>query len=122
MRINTSNRFCYIYGLRDPGNETIMYVGKTINPFVRLHQHIFDLYSTNAKSIWIQTLLDEHVFPVLDIIDVCLENEAHEREVFWINYHKRKNPGLLNKFMYNSTEGHPITVSDLFTVTQEPQP
>lgn len=97
MNLKKPYAFCYIYGLREPGTDTIMYVGRTVDPFQRLKDHIADLFP-NKRGIWIQSLLDDGIYPVMDIIAICPIHLAHEKEVFWIKYFKKKNPDLVNAF------------------------
>lgn len=93
-----SEKLVYIYGLREPGNSMIEYVGKTNNPFVRLLGHIRDrnCCGSRRKVEWVRSLIENHCYPVMDIIEVCPESQIETREIFWIKYYKSVNPDLKN--------------------------
>ena len=89
----------YIYGLKDPRDEKIRYIGKTSHPKERLGHHIQVKYN-NHKSNWIQSLLQIGLTPSMEIID---EVPISEWE-FWEKHYMK----LFKSFgadLVNSTEG-----------------
>lgn len=83
----------YIYCLKHPKTQQIRYVGKTINIKRRLTQHIQDAkrHISKRRTInWIYNLLKSNLRPIIEIIEICDENNWQEREVYWINYYKEK--------------------------------
>lgn len=83
----------YIYCLKHPENQEIRYIGKTTNIKRRLSQHIQDAKShiSNRRTInWICNLLKSNLKPIIEIIEVCNENNWQEREIYWISYYKER--------------------------------
>lgn len=74
----------YIYSLKNSITNEIRYVGKTINIKKRYSQHLVDKRQTH-KRCWIDSLLKENIKPVIDILEICDENNWEEREIYWIN-------------------------------------
>ena len=84
-------KIVYIYCLKHPETQEIRYVGKTTNIKRRLSQHIQDAksYVSNRRIInWICNLLKSNLKPVIEIIEICNENNWQEREIYWISYYK----------------------------------
>lgn len=74
----------YIYGLRCPKENRIMYVGQTRRPGQRFISHISPSSISNVKrSVWIESLLPMR--PDLVILEKCFDYNAIDREVYWIN-------------------------------------
>jgi group I intron endonuclease len=73
----------YIYKLIDPRNNEVRYVGKTINIKRRYKQHLYDKRASH-KSSWVQSLRTHKLKPVLEILEICNDNNWKEREVYWI--------------------------------------
>ncbi len=75
-----------IYSLSDPETGKIRYVGKTLNSLEkRLRDHIYfskrnDFYS----SRWVRSLLRKNLRPVINLIEICDENNWEDRERHWI--------------------------------------
>jgi len=81
----------FIYILRDTLTNDIRYVGKTINPKVRLSSHIKKSKNCNYHSArWIQSLLKNGNKPIMEIIEETNENNWEERERYWISYYREK--------------------------------
>lgn len=62
----------YFYALRDPRDNGIKYIGRTVNPKNRLRQHIYSGKSNGSKdrkSAWIKSLLNKNLKPLMEIID-----------------------------------------------------
>lgn len=75
----------YIYGLKDPVSLEMRYVGKSNNPIKRLKHHIYNSKKYNRHcSSWIKSLLNNNLFPILEIIEECTLENWQEREIHWI--------------------------------------
>jgi len=75
-----------IYGLVDPRDNTIRYVGKTKNTLPhRLKKHLYEnpKYNTH-KHNWILSLKQIGIRPVIIELEKCNENNWVEREQYWI--------------------------------------
>lgn len=93
-----------IYGLIDPRDDQIRYVGKTEKGKSRLTDHLkpSSLNKDNSrKNNWIKSLLRQELKPTFEIIEV-LQNpyDLFEAEAFWIEFFKYYKIEL-----YNSTVG-----------------
>jgi group I intron endonuclease len=80
----------FIYVLRDPRNDRIRYVGKTIqNPRDRLSAHIRQAKRDNKshRDRWILQVLDADKKPVVEIIEEATEENWEEREQYWIAHY-----------------------------------
>jgi len=83
----------YIYGLQDPNDSLIKYVGKTIQPLkVRLNQHIYSrLRSRNShleKSKWIQSLIDQGQKPEIVLLETTNKRKWKTIERKWFDFYK----------------------------------
>lgn len=89
-----------IYVLKHPITNDIRYVGKTKQKlYKRLYGHI--RYSTTTKKSnhntnWINSLLKENLYPIIECIEKVEESNWQEREKFWIQYYKDKGIKLTN--------------------------
>lgn len=80
----------YIYTLRDPRNNKIRYVGKTIQkPQTRLRAHIRQAQRANKshRDRWIMQVLADIERPVLEVIEEATEENWEEREMYWIAHY-----------------------------------
>ena len=75
-----------IYGLVDPRNNQIRYVGKTKQTLSkRLSQHLWEGNKSNPhKFNWITQLRNENLKPIIIELEKCDENNWVEREKFHI--------------------------------------
>ncbi len=88
--------FATIYGLIDPIDHQLRYVGKTVAKLKsRHHGHIKDL-SNSKKAIWIRCLLEVGLKPEIIEIEVVDIEEWREVEQFWIQYFKAIGCKLTN--------------------------
>jgi len=86
----------YIYGLIDPTNHQVSYVGKTNDLYGRWRQHLAD--ATNSpKAQWLQKLQAMELKPTLVVLE-CLKDEAEhvDAERFWIAHGLRLGWPLKN--------------------------
>lgn len=77
----------YIYGLYDPRNQNLRYIGKTNNVRKRFHGHMHENLNTH-KSNWIANLKRNGLNPILKIIEEIQDDGDDEkwqqREIYWI--------------------------------------
>jgi hypothetical protein len=79
----------YIYGLVDPTNNELRYVGKSINPNSRYRKHLQDSKKKiSYKDKWIDSLLNKKIKPELLIIDVVSNDNWGFWEIHYISYFK----------------------------------
>lgn len=92
----------YIYTLNCPFTNEVMYVGKSCNPEKRLRMHISsstsgkNAWNIGAVNVWINYLISNGSYPVLNIIEGCCKNTSNYFEAFWIRYFSCLNKDLLN--------------------------
>lgn len=87
----------FIYGLLDPNTGKCRYVGKANNVEERYYHHLKESKKKNLyKHNWIQQLLRQDKKPELKILEVCNELNWVEKEIWWINYFKKKKQTLTN--------------------------
>jgi hypothetical protein len=94
----------YIYGLHEEGNEEIRYVGKTVNPGIRLAQHlsIDSSAKSNLKRQWVEECLQRSVGVKMKILEQCGALQGDDREQHWIDHHAAMGCRLTN----NSVQPH----------------
>ena len=95
-----------IYKLIDPYTEEIRYIGVTTRKLSeRLSQHCCDgKYKTgNHKVHWIKSILNKNERPIIELIEVCNEENWEDREIYWIGYYdnltntKKGGKGIVHK-------------------------
>lgn len=77
----------FIYGLFDPRNYQLRYIGKTKHTMgIRISQHIHEAKKDNKthKDKWIQSLLRDGIKPSFEILEECTEENWEEIEQAWI--------------------------------------
>lgn len=84
-----------IYGLVDPRNNTIRYIGQAIDYNRRFSQHLSDSADT-PKVKWISELKDSGLKPSIIILGECDESESHYLENWWILLGRRQGWMLTN--------------------------
>jgi group I intron endonuclease len=81
----------YIYTLKDPTNNHIRYVGKTINVQRRLSAHLYRAKKGKHHTAnWIKSLLSQNLKPIIEVIEVCNKKNWQEREKYWIAFYRQK--------------------------------
>jgi hypothetical protein len=93
----------FIYGLLDPIDEKIHYVGLSKTPWNRLHQHLS--YARNPKSRmstsqWIANLLAKELRPQLLILEEYKTDwryDAKDVEKQWIAHYHGAGAPLVNR-------------------------
>jgi hypothetical protein len=84
-----------IYSLNDPITNEVRYIGKTISPlYKRLSSHYRDR-KKSYKTHWINGLKKNGLKPIINIIEICNNENWEEREKYWIK-HFRKITRLTN--------------------------
>jgi hypothetical protein len=74
-----------IYGLTDPRDAFIRYIGISNNVYRRFREHVQHPYSPSHKDTWIHGLLEQGMLPGLVILEIVQgEASAREREEYWI--------------------------------------
>ena len=102
-------RVVYIYTLTDPFTNEVRYVGKTVNPRLRIRGHICESrlrHQSPAKAEWIKGLLKRGSRPVLSVIETVSESEWEYSEIRAIAAYRSAGCSLLNRT--NGGEGGPV--------------
>jgi len=88
----------YVYGMRCPVNDEIMYVGASVDIEVRKNQHLHEALSggKSTKCSWLRHLVNDGWRPTMEVIEECTENNWREREMYWIETYRMLNPHLTN--------------------------
>lgn len=87
------NRYI-IYGLQDPNDGLVKYIGKTKQPLKnRLRQHIYISSKEKTKHLkkskWIQSLLSENKKPLIIHIETTNKSQWKEKERKWFDFYKQ---------------------------------
>lgn len=77
----------YIYGLKCPIENEILYVGKSKNPEKRLLSHLGEKYKSKKNS-WLKNLKQKGLIPELVILDTASEDKINDLEKKWIEKYK----------------------------------
>lgn len=89
----------FIYGLFDPRNLELRYIGRTKHSTnIRISQHIHEAKgsSNTHKSRWINQLLLDGLKPSAEILEECTEDNWSEIEQAWIAECKKFGLNLVN--------------------------
>lgn len=96
-----TNSNTFIYVLKDPKTNDIRYVGKTTNDInIRLSQHIYSAskqLKRNHRLNWIQSIINNGLKPIIEIIFECPWEKSQEEEQKWIKYYRDLNYDLVNE-------------------------
>lgn len=93
-------KYSYIYGLVDPRNNRIRYIGKSINPWKRFSNHSCPSSLNKSlcnKNKWIKKLISLKLKPKLIILCKCLNKNTDIKEKYYISYYKNKGYKLVNE-------------------------
>lgn len=74
----------YIYGLKDPRDQTIRYVGKSVKPKQRFNAHLKDEMTNVEKAKWIGELRRLGLKPKMVILEIADEGNWSTVECKWI--------------------------------------
>lgn len=94
-----------VYGLVDPRDGEVKYIGITNNLFARFKEHL-GMYGGNArKQAWLQDVLDANLLPYMVTLEVVEKGiEPRERESCWIQAYKDAGRELLNDEVARNTD------------------
>src|SRR3990167_4036755 len=78
--------FTYIYGLVDPRDERIRYVGKSNNPRARLRAHFREMRNSKPchRTAWLSNLVSNGLKPIIIILDRVSIDEWQQWEQYYI--------------------------------------
>jgi len=89
-----------IYGLVDPRNGELRYVGQSSRGFDRPMNHWNRKRCREANDhchCWIKNVLSDSLIPEIEVLQECtFEDELSEAEIFWIAYFKAIGCRLTN--------------------------
>ena len=85
----------FIYGLKDPRDGLIYYVGKSNHPKMRLEQHLIESIN-DSKMLWIGDLLSNGYEPELVILEEVSRQYWREAERQWISKGRKDGWPLVN--------------------------
>lgn len=117
-----------IYGLVDPRDDIVRYVGQSVSPYARCGQHISNAKSTlgyakkNKRDLWIEELLSLHLRPQLRILEEVEPVMADLAERRWIG--KYWNTGIMKNAGYETAESSVLLrldydlTTDLYKIIQ----
>lgn len=96
----STDKRVFIYGLFDPRNGVIRYIGKAADLKVRMFGHLSDKRRVH-KVHWIEQLKACGMSPSMCILEICEPgSDWEEAEKFWIAYHR-----FIGTRLTNSTNG-----------------
>ena len=79
---------CFIYVIKDPANNRVVFVGKTTAGTGRWAQHLH--YRSRTKlGDWIAGLRLKNLKPTFEVIHYCPAHLLDERESIFVDYHLR---------------------------------
>lgn len=85
----------YIYGLIDPRDRRIKYVGQTVD-FERRHKQHCDEVGDTAKCVWVGELRDRGLSPDIVQLEVATQQAASYKENWWIQVLRANGEELTN--------------------------
>lgn len=105
--LNDSSTNSFVYGIIDPRDGFLKYVGKTIHGKTRFREHLSTgrLTGTTKKKCWLKKLLKLGFSPQFLILEEAAPADLPELEVFYISYLRSIGSPLLN--MTTGGEGTP---------------
>lgn len=81
-----------IYTLSDPITNQVRYIGKTKRELrFRMYAHLSNYKikkEKNYKNSWIKSLKKKNLIPIIEILDVVMEDEWEFWEQYWISQFK----------------------------------
>lgn len=86
----------YIYGLKDPRDDNIYYVGKSTRPKRRLEQHLVNMSTNKNRVSWLEDLQTAGLEPQLTILEKSNDENWQEAERRWIAIGRQEGWPLTN--------------------------
>jgi predicted DNA-binding protein YlxM (UPF0122 family) len=87
----------FIYGLFDPRNGELRYVGKTNNMRARFRGHRYEIKRSNShKSNWVKSLKEQNLEPKIEELDNVPDSEWQFWEQWYIAYFRGMGCNLTN--------------------------
>lgn len=87
----------FIYRIIDPRDNTVFYVGKTASIFQRFSQHQNNKTASIILTHKIDDIIESGNRLKFEIIEECdCDEDAKEREYYWIQKHLKDGSKLLN--------------------------
>ena len=95
--IDNPKSMFFVYGLVDPRNNLVRYVGKSCSGMGRPLQHFYgkELSTTTKKSSWVKSLIAKNLFPYIKVLEEC-EDDASVSKAEIEHIEKLKCNKLLN--------------------------
>jgi predicted GIY-YIG superfamily endonuclease len=87
----------YIYGLSDPREDRIRYIGATTNPQRRLAEHRRGFRQGSYLKKWVKRIQSEGVEPEMTILEETDWNHWEEREKARISWARQVYGTMLNR-------------------------
>ena len=84
LRNMISPRMTYIYGLVDPRDGEIYYIGKSDDPKRRLVEHIGDVHNKRKRQ-WIEELDVSGLRPIVIVLEKVKSGLCYDKEAAWIH-------------------------------------
>jgi hypothetical protein len=99
------NDIVHIYGLLDPRDQQLRYVGKTLHPSRRLREHLRQLDDT-PRGAWLLELTTSGFKPKLIVFSEVSKADASEEEKETIRRYALLGCPLLNTHGYPTSQRH----------------
>lgn len=95
----SSKKIHCIYGLIDPRNNVIFYIGKTCRPNTRIYGHLApsNVIKRSNCCTYVRNMLEQGVKPLLKVLLTCKEKNINKFEKHYITKYKKLNPNLTNQ-------------------------
>lgn len=98
-----------VYGLVDPRDGEVKYIGITNNLLARFREHMGMHGGNTRKQAWLQEVMDAHMLPYMVTLEVVKEDDsARERESLWIQAYVDAGKVLLNDEVAKKLEVEPL--------------
>jgi len=97
-----------VYALIDPDElYKVCYIGMTQDVYTRFTQHLQDNRGDSPKARWLRGLRERNRVPYCKVLEesIFTQEEAIQREAFWINFYRQLNMPLTNANIPQVTQG-----------------
>jgi hypothetical protein len=94
MRIDPE-RWVFVYGLRDPGDKQMRYIGSSVDPYSRLRDHLYCATNRDMRN-WIDLLSRDQLKPDFVILARTKAWFRDDLEAMLIDQYKRAGAQLFN--------------------------